>query len=151
MFVIPAPSKEQGPRTSQKSSSCEDSLELEIDLPAPSNKERARSTKGQRSAVSEPIAAIPRGSQFHLQRNATPKFESPYYSNVKAKSSISRALLVTLFILGSVMLAGGTIAAAVVVTKSFMASMPGAIAVPELGIDVSEAEASDASPAPLIP
>jgi hypothetical protein len=77
--------------------------------------------------------------------------ESTCYSSLQAKSSISRALLVTLFILGSVMLAGGAIAAAVVVTKSFMASMPRAIAVPELGIDVSEAEASDASPAPLIP
>jgi hypothetical protein len=43
------------------------------------------------------------------------------------------------------MLAGGAIAGAVVVTKSFMAFMPRAVAVPKLGTDVSDAEASEAA------
>jgi len=54
-------------------------------------------------------------------------------------------MLLTLGILVAVMLAGGAIAGVFVATKSFMASMPRTIAIPKIGTDVLETEATEAA------
>ena len=141
MFVIPAPPasprEEQGTGPSQKLNAQEDSLELEIDLPAPSRSKKVNPSKGHRSTSNEPLASIALDSQ--------PRFQSTYARNRKSKLSGSRALLLTLGILAAVMLAGGAVAGALVAAKSFMASMPRTIAIPKIGTDVLETEATEAA------